>query len=446
MLSYPQFTIDEILAALRRRKKFFLYPLIIISFTCISGAFILPQKYKSSIVISVQKDAVLNPLVSYTMAVTAASDDRLKDFNEIIFSRPAIQALIDSLKLDSQVTTAEERDELYNDVKNSIETDYKGSDSFTIDYYDSDPGRAKYAVQLLSELFIQKRLEVNNKRNEMTVQFFENKLVELREKFEKSQENYVGTVKAFLNKNPKDEYGINSEIDDISTKMRTIESRITSSQSALNILRNTSENLSDQGVLENYYTVTFLEVPDADELRSNLKQYEDLSKKYTPKFPEITELQSKILALIARIKSTLESELTRNQNQVWELEQDLSNAYSSMKSSVVHESENTDQRSTFDVYNNLYNEMKVKLEQAKTNRDLGKKGSEQFVVIDPPQLPISPSKPNRLMLIGGGLALGLFVGFLSAGFMELFDTRIRTTRDIEIFDKPVLAYLPGPKS
>ncbi|MFI5236324.1 MAG: GumC family protein [Ignavibacteriales bacterium] len=446
MLNYPQFTIDEILAALRRRKKFFLYPLILISVTCISGAFILPQKYKSSITISVQKDAVLNPLVSYTMAVAAASDDRLKDFNEIIFSRPTLQALIDSLNLKPRVATAEGKEALIKDIMSSIETDYKGSDNFTIEFYDPVPERAKFAVKLLSELFIQKRLEVNNKRNEMAVQFFENKLVELREKFEQSQHEYVGTVKAFLNQNPRDEYGINSEIENLSSEMTIVEDKISNSQSALNILRSTNMESIDQGALENYYSVAFLNVPYAEELRTLLKQYEDLSKKYTPKFPEIRQTESKILLLVARMKATLETELAKHQNQIWKLEQDLNSAYASMRSSVVHESENTDQRSTFDVYNTLYNEMKVKLEQAKTSRDLGKKGSEQFVVINPPQLPVSPDKPNKLLLIGGGIFLGLFIGFLSAGFMELFDTRIRTNKDIEIFDKPILAYLPAPKS
>ena len=446
MINYPQFTIDEILATLRRRKRFFLYPLLIISITGIAGAFLLPQKYMSSITISVQKDAVLNPLISYTMAVAAASDDRLKDFDEIVYSRPTILALLDSLGLNKQVRTAEEREELIKEIKASIETGYKGSDSFTISFFDSSPERAQRAVQILSELFIRKRLEVTNKRNENTVEFFENKLVELRNKFEESQEEYVGSVKAYLNENPRDEYGINSEIDDVASEVNIIEDKISDSQTALKILRNASANLTDPNALEDYYSVAFLNVPYAEELKTQLKNFEDLSKKYTPKFPEIRDAQSKILALIDRMKVTIESELARNQNQIWSLEKRRDDAYSRMRSSAVRESENTDVRSTFDVYNKLYNEMKVKLEQARTSRDLGEKGSEQFVVIDPPQLPVTPAKPNKLMLIGGGIFLGFFVGFLSAGFMELIDTRIRTTHDVEMFDKPILAYLPAPNT
>jgi uncharacterized protein involved in exopolysaccharide biosynthesis len=115
-------------------------------------------------------------------------------------------------------------------------------------------------------------------------------------------------------------------------------------------------------------------------------------------------------------------------------------------SAEVNKNQNEDVRSTYDVYNKLYNDMKVKLEQARTTRDLGEKGAEQYIVIDPPDLPVNPSKPNKFLLIFGGIAIGLFVGFLSAGFMELFDTRIRTTNDIEVYDKPVLAYLPASEN
>jgi len=442
MLRYPQFTIDEILAVLRRRRKFFFLPFIVISIVCISGAFLLPQKYKSSITMSVQKDAVLNPLVSYTMAVTAASDDRLRDFNEIVYSRPAVMSLIDSLGLNNKAQTNEEKEQLIKEVKESIETDLRGSDSFTINFFDPVPKRAQNAVRILSELFIKKRLELNNKENELAVEFFENKLNELGDKFEQSQYQYIETVKSRVLPGG-DDYGFSSRISELDSHIGALEGKITNYQTALKILRNTSANLEDPNTLTNYHNVVLLDVPGSEELRAILTRFEDITKKYTSNFPGVRELQVKITDLTNRMKRTIESELTRQQNQSWDMQKQRSEAFSTIRSAEVSKNENEDVRSTYDVYNKLYNDMKIKLEQARTNRDLGEKGAQQYIVIDPPELPVRPAKPNKLLLIGGGIGLGLFVGFLSAGFMELFDSRIRTSRDVEMYDKPILAYLPA---
>ncbi|MEW6193634.1 MAG: hypothetical protein AB1521_00580 [Bacteroidota bacterium] len=444
MIKYPQFTIDEILSVLRRRKRFFLFPFIAISVVCISAAFLLPKKYMSSITISAQRDAVLNPLVSYTMAVRAASDDRLRDFNEIVKSRPTIFALIESIGVDKPFGTKEEKEEVIKAVRDNIETELRGSDSFTIDFFDSKPERAQKGAQILSDLFIKKRLEVNNKENELAVEFFENKLKDLGDKFELSQQQYIETVRSSVLPGG-DGYGVSTRIGALESDIGGIEAKILSCQTALKILRSTSNNFGDQNTITNYYKVVMLDVPDADELRTLLNKYDDISKRYTPNFPDVKTLQLKISFLIDRMKHTLESELTRQQNQVWELRRQRNDAIGMVRSAEVNKNQNEDVRSTYDVYSKLYNDMKIKLEQARTTRDLGKKGAEQYIVIDPPQYPVNPSKPNKFLLIFGGIGLGLFIGFLAAGFMELFDMRIRTTHDVEVYDKPILAYLPSAR-
>ena len=85
--------------------------------------------------------------------------------------------------------------------------------------------------------------------------------------------------------------------------------------------------------------------------------------------------------------------------------------------------------------------MKVKLEQAITARDLGTASASQFIVIDPALLPTKPTKPNRPQLVLAGLAVGLFLGFVTVLLKELLDTTVRTPRDIEVYQKPVIAFI-----
>src|SRR5262245_11135736 len=125
-----QLSAQELLGVLRRRKKHLICPFLIVLLIRTLGALLLHKKYESSNTIVVQRDEILNPLVNYTMAVSIASEDRLKTFNEIVYSNASIQRLIDSLNLDSGVRPGKEMEDLIKAIKRNIETDRPGSATF----------------------------------------------------------------------------------------------------------------------------------------------------------------------------------------------------------------------------------------------------------------------------------------------------------------------------
>ncbi len=198
-----QFTVDEFLRMLRRRKIQFLIPAILLIGICTTGAFLLPKKYESSITILVQGDQVLNPLVNYEMAVTMVNNDPLRDFDQIIYSRPAIEALIDSLDIQPVVHTLAQTEALIKNVTSNIKTAQLTSNTFSISFYDGSPQRAKEAVTVLSEIYIDTKLGVENRKNEFAVQFFSKKLNQLRDKFEGSQEELVKAMKQHADQLPE---------------------------------------------------------------------------------------------------------------------------------------------------------------------------------------------------------------------------------------------------
>jgi len=57
-------------------------------------------------------------------------------------------------------------------------------------------------------------------------------------------------------------------------------------------------------------------------------------------------------------------------------------------------------------------------------------------------VPVEATKPNRPLLIGGGFGLGLFMGLLAAVAAELMDTRVRSPLDVEVYGKPIVAFIP----
>ena len=64
-----QLKFRELLSIYRRRKRYLFIPAAIITGLSVIGAIFTANKYESSTTILVQRDEILNPLISYQMAV-----------------------------------------------------------------------------------------------------------------------------------------------------------------------------------------------------------------------------------------------------------------------------------------------------------------------------------------------------------------------------------------
>src|SRR5207249_1901195 len=91
-----------------------------------------------------------------------------------------------------------------------------------------------------------------------------------------------------------------------------------------------------------------------------------------------------------------------------------------------------------------YEDLKDKLGQAKLSQSLesGQKGS-QFVVVDPANYPLSPTKPNKPLVVLVGIAISLGIGVSLATVMDVLNQKIWSQTEIEqLYDIPALAEIP----
>jgi polysaccharide biosynthesis transport protein len=69
--------------------------------------------------------------------------------------------------------------------------------------------------------------------------------------------------------------------------------------------------------------------------------------------------------------------------------------------------------------------------------------AERLEELDPPNLPITPTQPNRYLIVSVGTGLGLIIGLCLAGAREMKDTALKNLKDVRAYTQlPVLGSIP----
>lgn len=438
-----QLAITEIKNFIRRRKVILiLAPALLLSLS-VSAAYMLPPKYESSITILVERDETLNPMIQYTMAVAMASEDRLRSFNEIVYSRATINMLIDSLGLAPEHLERGERDELIRQVRSDIRTNLRASDSFSISYLNEDPEDAQKGVKLLSDHFIETKLSLENKRNEQTVEFFENKLDTLEQAVNEREERMMAQMQRDIEQTPRENRSLQTDLDRVESNMTEVDRNISRMERSLEVLRDISRGNRE---LEAIRELNLAALPSGSDMRDFLNRYRSYSQRYTSQYPQLKELEGTIYDLTERMVAEVEAELFEMQQELAFLQDQRSEMVRQLEQTAVTQQSRSGARSDYEVYKKMLDDMKVKVEQARSTRELGDRAQNQFVVIDEANIPEKPAKPNKTIMVAGGLMIGVFLGVVGAGVAELLDTTIRRPEDLKEFETPVIAFIPGNKA
>ncbi|MDP1676625.1 MAG: Wzz/FepE/Etk N-terminal domain-containing protein [Bacteroidota bacterium] len=445
-MSKAQVKIKDIAAIIRRRKFFLFLPPIIMTIISITGAYMLPRMYESSIRILVQRTEVQNPLASLANAMTSRDDDPLRSFDDIIFSQRTISQLIDSLDLAKNITNEAEFRVLMVKVRNNIQTKVQPRESFSITYASDNPVQAQRGATILADIFIQTRSTTKNKKNELTVDFYQKKLDEYSQKLENSQKNMVSLLKQRAKGTPGANTFLYTRVEQFDQQIHDIGITIKQYEGNLAQVKTLPSLIGSKLARQSLFELQRSDVPYSIELRSQLSMYDEVSSKYTPKHPEVVKVESRILELLERIRVALGSEISKFKSQINDIQTSRSQTIEEIMNSSVVQQEDRDKESNYTIYERLYNEMKLKLEEAQISLSIGQDSENQYTVMDPPLLPLFPSKPSRMLIILGGFIVGIIVGLFSVMGAELLDTTIRTTAEIQVYKKPIIALLPEWKN
>jgi polysaccharide biosynthesis transport protein len=192
--------------------------------------------------------------------------------------------------------------------------------------------------------------------------------------------------------------------------------------------------------------------PDVEKLRDQIADWEEsrkqLEQKTDNKAPkDASTVPSPNASAVAEIESRLKVtkvEIADYQEAAKKLRARMDNLESRLNLTPLREEQLAEVTRNYDNSRQNYQSLLQKKLQSELATNLEKRQQgEQFRIIDPPNLPLKPSEPNRLAIITIGWVVGLCMGLGLTAFKETNDETVHNERNLlPSVSVPLLVHVP----
>ncbi len=450
--------------------------------TCLAGwlaVSLVPDTFTSSARIYVDTETVLRPLLK-DIAVDDNFQGEIRIMQQTLLSRPNLAQVARATDLDLTVSGPGEMEALLESLaeRTEIESNCQGAgpamaarlaqcNLFAISFSDSDPRRAKTAVQALLNIFMESRLGESRSQMDSARRFLDDQIRGYQNQLEQAEKRLANFKQENLLTNPGPR-GFEQRLEELKESHAALVGALEDAKTERGVLLEQLQSIPP--VIATSANAGFGSGPPSDYAIRIIQlqaQLDEMLTKYTAKHPDVAAVQRRIATLKAEeereIKAMLAmadslpdeepvdaaaptygapnpaySELrlivAEKEADVARLEDQVARALANLKKLEgmalevpVMEAELARLTRDYDVTKRQYEVLLERRESAKIARDREASGDKvQFRVIEPPEAPVRPSGPNRALLlsavvpvgIGAGAALALVLAILSRTFID----------------------------
>jgi polysaccharide chain length determinant protein (PEP-CTERM system associated) len=477
---------DTYWSVLKRRRRWFLVPIIAGWAIVWAISWLVPPVYRSEALILVEEQKVPKDYV--VPNVTTGIQERLQTLTQQIMSRTRLQHIIEQYHLYPKEAERLSLDEHIDRMRKDIEIelvqskDRKELTAFRIYYSAPNPVLAQSVTAELTSLFIDENLRNREQLTESTTAFLRQQLDEagkhLGEQEQKIREykaQYIGQLPSQLESNVQILTGLQGQSHLEEDELNRAKQHNLYLESLLEQYRNRHDDITDGKTVQ---------LPEAlDQELTRLKtELADASAHDTEDHPDIIKLKSQIAATSkmrkqisddlstpaapdSTAKTTpdnhaslttapamqLESELKANRLEMENRDRELKQLQARIEDyrvrlnqTPMREQQLSDLMRDYDQSHANYESLLAKKNQSELATNLEKRqGGEQFTVIDPPSLPQKLYGPNRFAWNWIGLGLGVLLGLVTGAGTEMGDDRVHSEKELKaLFKAPVLTEIP----
>jgi len=369
----------EYLKLFFRRKWYFIVPTLAGLVLGITACFILPPAYESSTMILVEEEKIINPLIQ-NLAVSTTAAQRMESIREILLGWNSLSELTKKLNLDKNAKTPGQYEILIKQLKDSIDVQMRPPNIIKITYSNINAKLTQLVTQTLTDILVQKNMESQTKETDVAIKFIKEQLAIYKRKIKES------------------------EIAQLDDQLKNLLIDSTEQHPLVKELRH-KISVATKELESGEYQVAVSQEPINETAKEALKVELD---KIINKSQQMTQGST-----------LLDMEQTQNSN-------------SSLYNILLMDKVGSTMARDINVNDRIYQMLLERLETAKITQRLEmSKSGTRYTIIDPPRLPLHPSKPNKIKVILIGLILGAFSGvglvfgkeFLDHSFLDIEDAK-----------------------
>lgn len=313
------------------------------------------------------------------------------------------------------------------------------ANTILISFKDHNNLKAKEIVAEIDSVYLQLTLQEKTKANKQKITFLENQLKDTEEKLEEYEryfenfviENKTNDVPADIVKTVDELRLLQKSKKELLTEITTltsIQKQLTQGSISLIILP-FSENVKDEKI-DLLLTEWNKLVEDKKRIASSYKETSFVVKQ---KINQLNDLKEDLLKQSDEAKGFLYDKLKELTDQI----QILENRFTSLPFKNTQYSKN---KRFYDLYETFY----LSMMQRKAEYKIEEAGTvPEFVVLSPPTLPTAPVFPQKKIVYGISIILGLFFNAIFLVILYLSHHTIDNTKDLEKYTHvPLLGAIP----
>jgi polysaccharide chain length determinant protein (PEP-CTERM system associated) len=482
MMEQQSFHPLDYMAAVHRRKWWFVVPLLACVALGAAAVQVWPKKYLSRAAIGVQSPTLSSDLLRGVSSMDPV--ERQRAIQQLMLSPAVLERVIREEKINpakpADQTAAWLRDNLAKNIEvplpiglNGRPDPSRGIDLFYLGYTDGDPARAQRIANRVATVFVEENSKLQTVRAENTadilgqqVQESQAKLADLENKLRAKKQNYVGRLPDQIGANVQMVNGARQQFESLSIQIRAQQDQISLLEGQLDAMR---QGTGAEGMTSSAMLATQAAQKHVDELQAQLAS--DRALGYTDKHPDVMRLQVEIKQARAelaatRVQQPANREETLKTDPIYrqklqerdlakvhlkELQASAANASSQIgayqsrvEAAPVVEQELTSLTREYEQEKTRAGDLNTRFQNARMAESVAKgQGGERFSILYPAGYSDDPIEPQPLKIMAVALVLGLALGAAAALGREFLDRAVYDTRALQSeFEVPVLGEIP----
>ena len=467
----------DYVSVLRRRKWWFIVPLVV----CVLGgaviAVVLPREYRSEAEIGIAAPTLSPDLMRGVQSLDRF--ERSRAISQQLLSRTVLERVVREEQLGGNRPVEDVAASMRGRVEQNIvvprpfgsNPQRDGIESFRLGYVDSSPERAQRIANRLATVFVEENSRTGTQRAENTSEVLAQQLRASQERLSALQEQLRAKKEANMGRLPDQTNANLQTVNNLQRQQESLSNQLRAEQDRLNMVESLIEQMKQgAGAAMTSQGASLVQTAQARirQIQQQIAQYRALG--YTDQHPDIIHSRQELAVAEAELaavrgespapssevlaadpiykqrlneRAMLQMSVQRLNRQIQQAQSQVAAYQARVEAAPLVEQELASLQQDHKLESDRYAALSAQHQNALVAEDLARKqGGERFVVLNPAYLPSRPVSPDvyRLMLMA--LGMGFVLGVAGVVGREFMDRSVHDTRALTEFDVPVLGEIP----